>query len=255
MLRIIGRKKRLTKQRHEEMVNIIRERGSITTNEMAKILGISESTARRDINFLADTGKVIKVYGGAMFYPQDVDTKEDSFEQRMDINATEKGKAAEKALELITPDDFIYIDAGTTTKYIADNFNMSGVRIVTNGIEHARILASKGNEVVLVGGNVKISTDAIVGTLAVNTLDKYHFTKGFFGTNGISPKAGYTTPDINEALVKKAAMQKCSKSFIVCDSSKFNTISAVTFASFREATIVTNLCPAEFSKYKNIIVY
>ena len=235
------------------MINIIRERGSITTNEMAKILGISESTARRDINFLADTGKVIKVYGGAMFDPQDVDTKEDSFEQRMDINATEKGKAAEKALELITPDDFIYIDAGTTTKYIADNFNMSGVRIVTNGIEHARILASKGNEVVLVGGNVKISTDAIVGTLAVNTLDKYHFTKGFFGTNGISPKAGYTTPDINEALVKKAAMQKCSKSFIVCDSSKFNTISAVTFASFREATIVTNLCPAEFSKYKNII--
>ena len=245
----------LTKQRHEEMINIIRERGSITTNEMAKILGISESTARRDINFLADTGKVIKVYGGAMFDPQDVDTKEDSFEQRMDINATEKGKAAEKALELITPDDFIYIDAGTTTKYIADNFNMSGVRIVTNGIEHARILASKGNEVVLVGGNVKISTDAIVGTLAVNTLDKYHFTKGFFGTNGISPKAGYTTPDINEALVKKAAMQKCSKSFIVCDSSKFNTISAVTFASFREATIVTNLCPAEFPKYKNIIVY
>lgn len=245
----------LTKQRHEEMINIIRERGSITTNEMAKILGISESTARRDINFLADTGKVIKVYGGAMFDPQDVDTKEDSFEQRMDTNATEKGKAAEKALELITPDDFIYIDAGTTTKYIADNFNMSGVRIVTNGIEHARILASKGNEVVLVGGNVKISTDAIVGTLAVNTLDKYHFTKGFFGTNGISPKAGYTTPDINEALVKKAAMQKCSKSFIVCDSSKFNTISAVTFASFREATIVTNLCPAEFSKYKNIIVY
>lgn len=245
----------LTKQRHEEMVNIIRERGSVTTNEIAKILGISESTARRDINFLADTGKVIKVYGGAMFDPQDVDTQEDSFEQRMDINATEKGKAAEKALELITPDDFIYIDAGTTTKYIADNFNMNGVRIVTNGIEHARILASKGNEVVLVGGNVKISTDAIVGTLAVNTLDKYHFTKGFFGTNGISPKAGYTTPDINEALVKKAAMQKCSKSFIVCDSSKFNTISAVTFASFREATIVTNLCPAEFSKYKNIIVY
>lgn len=245
----------LTKQRHEEMVNIIRERGSVTTIEMAKILGISESTVRRDINFLADTGKVIKVYGGAMFDPQDVDTKEDSFEQKMDINATEKSKAAEKALELITPDDFIYIDAGTTTKYIADNFDMSGVRIVTNGIEHARILASKGNEVVLVGGNVKISTDAIVGTLAVNTLDKYHFTKGFFGTNGISPKAGYTTPDINEALIKKAAMQKCSKSFIVCDSSKFNTISAVTFASFREATIVTNICPAEFSKYKNIIVY
>lgn len=88
----------LTKQRHEEMVNIIRERGSVTTNEMAKILGISESTARRDINFLADTGKVIKVYGGAMFDPQDVDTQEDSFEQRMDINATEKARQQKRHL-------------------------------------------------------------------------------------------------------------------------------------------------------------
>lgn len=199
-------KKMLTKQRHEEMVNIIRERGSVTTNEMAKILGISESTARRDINFLADTGKVIKVYGGAMFDPQDVDTKEDSFEQRMDINATEKGKAAEKALELITPDDFIYIDAGTTTKYIADNFNMNGVRIVTNGIEHARILASKGNEVVLVGGNVKISTDAIVGTLAVNTLDKYHLQRAFSELMAYLRKPAIQRPILMRHLLRK---QRC----------------------------------------------
>ena len=107
----------------------------------------------------------------------------------------------------------------------------------------------------LIGGELKGSTEAVIGSQAMQMLKNYHFTKGFFGTNGISSKAGYTTPDINEALVKKAAMQKCSKSFIVCDSSKFNTISAVTFASFREATVVTNLCPAEFSKYKNIIVY
>ena len=242
----------LTKQRHEEMVNIIRERGSVTTNEMAKILGISESTARRDINFLADTGKVIKVYGGAMFDPQDVDTKEDSFEQRMDINATEKGKAAEKALELITPDDFIYIDAGTTTKYIADNFNMNGVRIVTNGIEHARILASKGNEVVLVGGNVKISTDAIVGTLAVNTLDKYHFTKGFFGTNGMTQREGFTTPESNEALVKRTAMEQCLEKYVVSDSSKFGQISAVTFFSFDGAVILTESCSKEYKDCRNI---
>lgn len=246
----------LTKQRQEEIFNIIKERGSVTTLEIAEMLGISESTARRDISSLDDEGRIIKVYGGAMIDPEQmVDTKEETYEQKVDINSSEKGKAAEKALELIEPGDFIYIDAGTTTKYIVDNLNMRSVRIVTNGIEHARTLALKGNEVVLVGGTVKISTDAIVGTIAVNTLDKYHFSKGFFGTNGISPKAGYTTPDINEALIKKAAMQKCSKSYVVSDASKFSTISAVTFASFREANVVTNMCPKEFAKYKNIIVY
>ena len=231
----------LTKQRHEEMVNIIRERGSVTTNEMAKILGISESTARRDINFLADTGKVIKVYGGAMFDPQDVDTKEDSFEQRMDINATEKGKAAEKALELITPDDFIYIDAGTTTEFLIDYIDISVSAVfVTNGIVHAKKLISKGFKTYMAGGLIRAKTEAVVGSEAVESIKKFNFTKSFIGANGIHLFHGFTTVDTDEAMLKKEAVNHSYVSYVLADHTKFGKVTAVTFAPLEKACIVTD---------------
>ena len=51
----------------------------------------------------------------------------------------------------------------------------------------------------------------VVGSEAMQTLRKYHFTKGFFGTNGVTKKAGFTTPDANEAMVKKTAREQCQK--------------------------------------------
>ena len=61
-------------------------------------------------------------------------------------------------------------------------------------------------------------------------LEKYHFTKGFFGTNGVTKKAGFTTPDANEAMVKKTAIEQCQKKYVLCDHSKFGEDSVqVTF--------------------------
>ena len=70
--------------------------------------------------------------------------------------------------------------------------------------------------------------------------NKYNFTKGFFGTNGIHLEKGYTTPDISEALVKEAAMKRCREAYVLADSSKFGHVSSVTFARFEDAQIITD---------------
>ena len=62
---------------------------------------------------------------------------------------------------------------------------------VTNGISHAARLAAKGFKVFILGGELKATTEAIIGTEALNSLKVYNFTKGFFGTNGISTKSGF----------------------------------------------------------------
>ena len=77
---------------------------------------------------------------------------------------------------------------------------------------HAQTLAGRGFKVLLVGGELKSTTEAVIGNQAMNTIRGYHFTKGFFGTNGISRQSGLTTPDMNEAMVKKTAMGQCSGS-------------------------------------------
>mgnify|MGYP000338053141 CR=1 FL=1 len=115
----------------------------------------------------------------------------------------------------------------------------SGAVFVTNGIAHAQSLARKGITVYLVGGMFKGATDAVIGSQAVEDLKKYNFTKGFFGTNGVDKKHGFTTPDPAEAMIKKAAMERCRTCYILADSSKIGQIAPVTFAKFDQAKLIT----------------
>ena len=72
---------------------------------------------------------------------------------------------------------------------------------------NAKRISDRGYTVYILGGEFKSTTEAIVGDEAVVTLDKYNFTKGFWGTNGITVKNGFTTPEIKEAMVKKKSME------------------------------------------------
>ena len=157
----------------------------------------------------------------------------------MDIN--EKIKIAEYAASLIKDNDFVYIDAGTTTELMINFINNTKAVFVTNGIVHARKLIQKKCTTYILGGELKLATEAIVGAETVNALRKYNFTKGFFGVNGVDIERGFTTPDIKEAMVKSEALHRSKKRYILCDNSKFDEISSVTFADIKEAKIITTV--------------
>ena len=112
----------------------------------------------------------------------------------------------------------------------------------------------KGKKVILIGGELKASTEAVVGNQAMQMLMHYHFTKGFFGTNGVSRRAGCTTPDSNEALIKRTALEQCKKAYMLCDSSKFDSVSSVTFASFADVEYITDRKLPGYADCENIIV-
>lgn len=76
----------------------------------------------------------------------------------------------------------------------------------------------------------------------------YNFTKCFMGTNGISLTAGFTTPDVNEAKVKAAAIESSREVFVLADHSKFDEVSSATFAGLGKAVIITDMIPNR--KYK-----
>ena len=84
---------------------------------------------------------------------------------------------------------------------------------------------------------MKSSTEAVVGAQAIELLRKYHFTKGFFGTNGITKEEGFTTPDVGRSAGETNGGTTVSKSYILADSTKFGNISAVTFAPFSGSVI------------------
>lgn len=165
----------------------------------------------------------------------------------------EKRKIAQYAAELIEEEDFIYLDAGTTTGYMIDALGHTNAVFVTNAVSHAQRLAAKGIKVFLIGGELKNSTEAVIGAQAMKNLQEYHFTKGFFGANGITKAEGFTTPDANEALVKQTAIERCRNRFVLADHSKFGSISSVTFSAFANAKILTDCCPADYQEMDCVI--
>lgn len=244
----------LTEQRYEEIIKLIEEKKSVTVTEICELLHVSESTARRDINALDQAGRLVRVFGGAVASDLTFESKEPTVQQKMDQNMEEKRQIARYAASLIEPSDFVFLDAGTTTGGMLDYITETSATIVTNAVAHAQRLAARGMHVYLIGGELKGSTEAVVGSQALNTLRGYHFTKGFFGTNGVSRKEGLTTPDASEALIKQTALEQCRKRYVLCDSTKFDSVSSVTFGKMEDVTILTEKCPERYKDCKNIIV-
>lgn len=244
----------LTEQRYDLILKLLEEKKSITVTEVKELLHTSESTVRRDITALHNAGRLVKVFGGAVASDASYITQEPTVAQKSGVNQEEKAAVARYAASLIEPEDFIYLDAGTTTGYMLDYITEKSAVFVTNAVAHAQKLAALGFKVFLVGGELKSSTEAVVGSQAVLILQEYHFSKGFFGTNGISRTGGLTTPDRNEALIKKTALGQCQKGFLLCDHSKFGNVSSVTFAPLRGVTVLTDSRPEEYKDCDNIII-
>ena len=145
----------LTQQRHEIILKLLKEKGSITVTEVRDLLDTSESTVRRDITALDKEGKLEKVFGGAVEAGQKVTAHEYTVAQKNELNCDAKRKIAEYAASLIKPDDFVFLDAGTTTAHMIDFIRATSAVFVTNAVDHARRLASRGFKVILVGGELE----------------------------------------------------------------------------------------------------
>lgn len=243
----------LSEERFRIILDEIDKKESVTVSELVELLKTSESTIRRDLNTLNNMGKLNKVHGGATKVDFSYLNEEDN-SQKNNINIEEKHKIACYAASLINENDFVYIDAGTSTEIMVEYITESKATYVTNGISHAKLLAKRGFDVIIVSGRLKSSTEAIVGPEAIRSLTKYNFTKGFFGTNGISELTGFTTPDINESIVKEEAIGRCSKAYVLSDPSKFNKSSYITFADLDNAIIITTkLKDDKFKKIAEVI--
>lgn len=230
-------------ERFAKIIEAVNQQKSVKLSELCVLLDTSESTIRRDLNLLADKGMLIKVHGGAIALNESFTQTENNVEEKSKLFVEEKDAVAKYAASLIEDDDFVFIDAGTTTEKMIDYILPKRVSFVTNGFIHAKKLAQKNFKVYITGGEVKTATEAIVGAECVLGIQKYNFTKCFLGVNGISISGGFSTPDKNEAGVKTAAISRSMKSYVLADHSKFDKISSVTFAELKKAEIITDRVP------------
>lgn len=222
---------------------MVNEKNAVTVSELAELLEISESTVRRDLTALDELGKLKKVFGGATAITKTEGVYEDNVSLREHLMSAEKTEIAKYSATLINNTDFVFIDSGTTTSRLIDFIENNQATYVTNGIVHARKLVQKGLNAYLIGGKVKAATEAVVGAEGIANLKNFNFSKAFMGTNGIDVAAGFTTPDIEEAMMKEAAVKKAYMAFVLADHSKFRRVFSVTFSQLKTCCIITDSVP------------
>ena len=240
----------LAEERFERILALLEGNRAVTVQQPRESPGISESTARRDLLELDRQGRLTRVHGGATLSSRPVLTEEQPMAAKEQQAVAEKQAIGKLAAGFIRAEDFVFVDAGSTTLQLVRALQGEGLRaaFVTNGIAHARLLAQKGCKVYMLGGQIRPSTEAVVGTAAMLSVRGYNFTKAFMGANGVSLDTGYTTPDVEEAALKAAAVQRARESWFLVDDSKFGKVYAAVICPLTDAALATNRLPNE--KYR-----
>lgn len=228
----------IAEERQQHILQMLKENNIVKLQEIREQTNCSESSARRDLQLLEEKGLLVRVHGGAKI--------KHSLQRELDMsgkaskNTTQKETIAKAAAKLVEAEDVIYLDAGTTTLAMIPYLNKPELTVVTNGVMHASLLADQNVRTILVGGELKNTTKAIIGVKAVSSLTQFRFNKAFLGINGIHPRYGFTTPDPDEAAVKTAALEQSEECFVLADPSKFDNVSFVKVAELSQATIITS---------------
>ncbi|WP_062712350.1 DeoR/GlpR family DNA-binding transcription regulator [Streptococcus halotolerans] len=211
----------------------------VVLEDLVELLDTSESTVRRDLDELEAQGKLHRVHGGA----EKIHTLQDepNIRQKSIKNIQEKKALVQKAAELVQDGDVIFLDAGSTTELLIPLLNHEGLTVVTNAIHHAAKLVDKNIKTLIIGGFIKNTTDASVGQIAVEQVQRLNFDKAFLGMNGIDEEH-ITTPEMEEAVVKRSIIASAKKAYILTDSSKLGHASFINVASLKDVTIITNHC-------------
>ena len=155
----------------------------VSLEKLVGLLDTSESTVRRDLDELESENKLRRVHGGAELphYLQE----EETIQEKSVKNLQEKKLIAQKAASLIKEKDVIFVDAGSTTAFLIKELERKDITVVTNSIHHAVQLVDKQIPTVIIGGGVKMTTDASIGGVALNQINQLHFDRAFIGMNGV----------------------------------------------------------------------
>lgn len=214
------------------------EQKVVKLKELVDLTDSSESTIRRDLTDLEAEGYLARVHGGATLIA--TPDEEPTFEEKRDRFVDEKVAIARKAATFIEDGMSIYLDAGTTTQAMVPFLQGKKIVVVTNSLPIANELFDLDIKTFVIGGELKRSTQALVGYNARESMMNYRVDLAFLGMNGIDIEAGYTTPDPEEALVKKTAIELAQTSFVLADASKIGKRTFSRVATLDAAQLITS---------------
>lgn len=208
-----------TDERRSLLLEVVRGRGFASLPDLATQLDVSESTVRRDLDYLEETGVAKRTHGGVFYTGPS--PKLAHFEQRQQQQWDKKKAIARAAAELVEDGDTLLLDGGSTTYELAQLLVGRPLQIVTNSLPVASLFTASPNiDLVLIGGYVHSRTGVCLGPYANQMLAQLNVRRAVLSTAGICER-GYFNSNLLLVETEKAMMHAADEVIIVADSTKF----------------------------------
>ena len=219
--------------RTQALLTLLEQEREVPVHVLAAELQISESTVRRDLSKLAESGRVCRTHGGAFLRREAL--QETSFIEKRESAVEEKREIARKAAQDIPQGSSIFIDSGTTCMEFARClFRRSDCRIFTNSLPILVEACQSQATVTALGGEVRSISRALIGSGALSGLENLRLDIALIGASGLHPEDGAFTTETMEASVKTCAIQRSRETWLLADESKWQAAAALRFAKWSD---------------------
>ncbi len=207
--------------RQRQLVDLLRQNGDSAVSDLARTLSVTTQTIRRDVRIL-ETQELVARYHGGVGLPSTVENID--YAQRRVMNVESKRRIAALVARQVEPGRSLILDLGTTTEEVARALvHHRGIRVVTNNLNVAVILAGNEEaEVLIAGGLVRHRDRGVVGEATLDFIRQFRVDVGVIGVSSIEPDGTLLDYDYREVRVAQAVIEQSREVWLVADRSKFS---------------------------------
>ncbi|MEM0964552.1 MAG: DeoR/GlpR family DNA-binding transcription regulator [Verrucomicrobiota bacterium] len=230
----------LAQERHQQILNLLEERGTVRTIDLAEEFEVTDETIRRDLQNLADSGRLARIHGGASSLSGR--PKLQSFTERRSINVENKRRIARSASKLIQPGLTYAFDSSTTVFELVCALPDDPFRVVTNAFAVVdQLIGHEQIEVICTGGRYHPKTHTFVGGDSIDTLRRHNINTAFISCIGFDATRGASEGFEQQATFKERLVRFADKVILLVDSTKLSERSEYFFAGIDQISkIITD---------------
>ncbi|MHB8065647.1 MAG: DeoR/GlpR family DNA-binding transcription regulator [Ruminiclostridium sp.] len=221
-------------ERHNQILNILNSKKSVTVDELSETLYVSAATIRRDLDKMQKTGVIKRSHGGAVLF-ESTNVESASAVRELE-NIKEKKQIAELALSFIRSNSVIFMDSSSTAGMIIPFLSQfKYLTIITNGLKNALLLSEKTDAKIYVpGGIVSTRSNSVVGSDTIDYISHMNTELALFSCSGINQNNGITDASFEQSSVKRTMIKHSKVRVLLCDSSKFGMTYMCRTCGFEE---------------------
>ncbi len=225
----------MKRSRMSQILELVSRQGQMEVAVLARQLGVSQVTVRKDLDLLEQRGLLRREHGVA------VAGSRDDMNNRLAVHYEQKRRIARRAVQLVSPGETVMIENGSCCALLAEEIarNKPGASIITNSAFIASYIRRLGAQVVLLGGDFQNDAQVMVGPLLRVCAEQFYVERLFVGADGWSESLGFTADNHLRVQAVRDMAARAGQVIVITESEKFS-LRSLTPLEVPVAAVVTD---------------